>query len=342
MSVMSSQRIPVLLLTGFLGAGKTTLLKAMLAHRQLARSALVINEVGQIALDHALVGTSAGTPIVLAGGCICCSFRSDIGHTLRDLFIRRTQGTVPPFDRVIIETTGLADPAPLVSTLITDAWLASQFELRAVITLADAVNLIHTLDRHDESVRQIALADRLILTKTDLVRDSQDIEIVRRRIRALNAAAPMTTSNGGEVDPGFLLAPAPERRSATIEAWLDGESSGVHEQSQVSSESIRLPVPLHWSTAARTLDLLFATHGRTLLRVKGVLNVRGSDRPVVVHGVQGTFHPPALLETWPEGPRDSRIVFITHGIDAASVAAEFAAAVSGRAPGALRHLAAQA
>lgn len=328
---MPPERTPVFLLTGFLGAGKTTLLKAMLRHPELARSALLINEIGQIALDHEIVGTSGSAAVVLGGGCICCSLRSDVGHTLRDLSIRVASGSIPSFDRVMIETTGLADPAPIVSAIVADPWIARRYELRAILTLADAINFAQTLDRHGQAIRQISLADRIILTKTDLIDNPIAIEGVLKKIRALNPGAPVAIANGGEIEPAFLLTPSLDRSSERLQSWLTAEPASAHDESHVGCASVRLTQPVHWPDIAGALDRLFAVHGRTILRIKALLHVHGTDRPVVVHGVQGTFHPPALLDQWLDGVHESRVVFITHGVSAASVAAEFTTAVSGAA-----------
>lgn len=324
--------IPVSLLTGFLGSGKTTVLNHMLRQPELARTVVVINEFGEIGLDHELVETSSEDMVLLKSGCLCCNIRGDLIDTLRGLTARRIRGEIAPFDRILIETTGLADPAPILHTLIADAAVSSDYRLDGVITTVDAATGSSTLDRHLESVKQAAVADRLLLTKTDLTKPA-DLEFLRRRLRQLNPAAPMIPVTGGEVSPRAILDAGlfnPETKTLDVQRWLKleayeahgghGHDHAHHHDVNRHDESIRAfcltvdePIP---ATAFDTwLELLLAMKGPDILRVKGILNISELDGPLVIHGVQHLFHPPLRMKAWPGDDRRTRIVFIARNVD---------------------------
>ena len=336
---MSSQRdplagkLPVTLITGFLGAGKTTLVAKLLRHPGMDRVAVVINEVGEIGIDHDIVAMSSENIALLANGCICCSVRTDLQETLRDLFARRRVGQVAEFDRVIIETTGLADPAPVVQTLASDTLIAAHFRLDGVVTLVDAVNAADQLREHAEPAKQIALADRVFITKSDIATPAQ-VQDLREAIEQINPGAGVSLLVDGEVDPAQLtnLGLASARAGAATLRFLgeplQGEGSGgearllrkskLHDAA-IRTLSLRFEQPFDWTSFSAALELLATLRGPDLLRVKGIVNVEG--QPVVVQGVQHIFHPPVTLDRWPSADQGTRLVFITRRIEAGTVRA---------------------
>jgi G3E family GTPase len=322
-------KIPVSLITGFLGSGKTTLISRLIRHPDMNRVAVVINEVGEIGIDHDLVSQSSENISLLANGCICCSVRTDLQETLRDLFARRQVGEVFDFDRVIIETTGLADPAPVIQTLISDTLIGARFRLDGLVTLVDAVNGLSTLTAQPEAVKQVAVADKLLISKTDLT-TPQSLEPLQQRLSELNPQARQIEIVQGELAPSELmgLGLASARAGADTLRFL-GES--LDQESDVTAQSgrylgarrhdaalrtwsLRFQQPFAWSAFSSALDLLTQMRGPDLLRVKGIVNVEG--KPVVVQGVQHLFHPPVELDHWPSDDHDSRLVFITRHIEA--------------------------
>jgi G3E family GTPase len=324
--------IGVLVLTGFLGSGKTTLLRHLLRQPEFSRTAVIINEFGEIGLDHDLVEASADSFIELQTGCLCCKVRSDLVETLDDLLERRDRGTVPPFTRVVIETSGLADPAPILQTLMTDTSVAGRLVLGGVITTVDAVNGAGTLGREESSVKQVALADRLVLTKSDLAGAAQGL--VLGRLAELNASAPVALAHHGRIDPrlfeGGLVDPHAKifeinksleiNKSPEVNAWLDegarddGHLHGRHD-TDIQTYAIVRNEPIHAVALTLFLETLAEHCGADLLRLKGIVNVRESpQQPAVIHGVQHVFHPPAWLARWPSDDRRSRIILVTRGI----------------------------
>ena len=316
--------IPVSVLTGFLGSGKTTVLARLLRRPEFSRTAVIINEFGEVGLDHDLVEASDESLVQLQTGCLCCAVRGDLVRTLEDLLRRREEGSVPRFERVLIETSGLADPAPILQSLMLDAALAGQLALQSVVTTVDAVNGAETLRRQQESVKQVAVADRLLLTKTDLVADTRE---VRQRIATLNPAASVIAATLGEVDPALLFDASDHDKAVRYREpdhhhhhHAEAHDSGIACFAVVRQEPI--------SAIALTLFLeALAEHcGADLLRLKGIIRVtENADRPAVIHGVQHVFHPPAWLERWPSADRTSRLVFITRGIQRAWIEALLAA-----------------
>ncbi len=319
--------LPLSVITGFLGSGKTTLLNRLLRHPGMAETAVVVNEFGEIGIDHALVESSDDDIVLMNSGCLCCSIRGDLVDTLRGLVVRRAKGEVPPFVRLVIETTGLADPAPILHTIMSDIYLTAHFRLDGVITTVDAVNGDGTLDRHFESVKQAAVADRLVLTKSDAA-TAATVSALEARLRALNPAAKRHRAVMGEIDPALLFGAGlydPESKSLDVKRWLneaayDDGHDHVHERDvnrhddSIRAYCVYLDEPLPWDHLATWLDLLTMYRGNDLLRIKGLLNVEEASGPVVVHGVQHIFHPPVEIPAWPDEDRRSRIVFITRDL----------------------------
>ncbi len=346
---MVEGRIPVSVITGFLGSGKTTLLNHLVHHPDMGETAVIVNEFGEIGLDHELIEKSDENTILLGSGCLCCTVRGDLVDTLGDLSVRRLKGEVPPFNRVVIETTGLADPAPILHTLMSVP-VVGRYKLDSVITTVDAVNGETTLSSHAEAIKQAAIADRLLITKTDLSQPGQ-AERLESRLQGLNPAAPALRVVNGQVEPSVLFGTLqfdPETKSEEVRDWLKAEfydSPGVHDEhhendlghlahpadahghashdhtehqhnvnrhdDKIAAFCLRFDQPMDWQTVALWLDSLVANHGEKLLRVKGLVDVSGIEEPVVLHAVQHLFHPPMRIKAWPESKRQSRIVFIT-------------------------------
>lgn len=323
-------KIPVTLVTGFLGSGKTTLISKLLLHPDMRRVAVVINEVGEIGIDHDLVTLSSENITLLANGCICCSVRTDLQETLRDLFAQRRVGEVFDFDRVIVETTGLADPAPVVQTLASDTLLAAHYRLDGLITLVDGLHGVGQIDQQTEAVKQIAIADKILLTKTDLT-SADHLETLCGRIRQLNSQSPIEFIRQGEVDPKRLIDLGLSSSRASLktlqflgEALTDdavsadgagrylGQRSAAH-NAAVKTLSLRFTEPFEWLSFSSALELLTTLRGPDLLRMKGIVNVDGD--PVVVQGVQHIIETPVKMDRWPSEDKDSRLVFIVRNME---------------------------
>jgi G3E family GTPase len=305
---------PVTVLTGFLGAGKTTVLNHLLRQPGLARTAVLVNEFGEIGIDHLLVEKLDENTVLLNAGCLCCTVRGDLTRVLRDMLPRARRDEI---SRIIIETTGLAEPAPVLATLMTDPVVASAYRLDGVVTVVDAVGGLANIEERPEAMRQIAMADRIVLTKTDLA----DPALLLQRIARLNPGAPVITAQQGAIDPAMILNAGlfnPASKIPDVAGWLHAEAHAHHHHDhdeRVTSFCLTFDRPLHWQGVGMWLELLIQTRGKDLLRVKGILNLQGQDRPVAIHAVQHVLHPPALLSGWPEGdPRTSRIVFITQDL----------------------------
>ncbi|HLH93079.1 MAG TPA: GTP-binding protein [Xanthobacteraceae bacterium] len=313
----SDHLIPVSVLTGFLGSGKTTLLSHLLRQPELARAAVIINEFGEIGIDHELVETSEDNVVALTTGCLCCKVRSDLTETLHDLLRRREQGSLPQkFDHIVIETSGLADPAPILHALMTDASLVERVTLGSVVTTVDAVAGEATLAREAVSRKQVAVADRILLTKLDL--SQGDARALRERIAALNPGAPTLCALLGRIDAADLFANGPQRDArADVDAWLGTAHAHHHEHhdAEIISYTIVRAAPIRAVALTLLLEALAEHCGADLLRLKGIVNIAESpQRPAVIHGVQHVFHAPAWLERWPSADRTSRMVFITRRI----------------------------
>ena len=318
------ERIPVSLLTGFLGSGKTTLLNHWLRQPELADAAVIVNEFGEVGIDHALIASSDDRTIELSTGCLCCTVRGDLVDTLRELHTRRNRGEVRPFRRVMIETTGLADPAPVVQALMTMP-VVRRFRLGRIAATLDAVHGMDTLDRHAEAVKQVAVADAIVVTKADLAPGASEALI--SRTASLNPGASLHRSKPG-AQPSFDDvfrggAFDPSAKPQEVVAWLNADAHETahnhgrdvnRHDAHIASFCIRLSEPVEWEHLAAWLDALVIAHGADLLRVKGIVNVAGHARPIVVQAVQTLFHPPTELPGWPAGPKESRIVFITRDL----------------------------
>jgi G3E family GTPase len=314
----SNNLTPVNVLTGFLGSGKTTLLQRLLRSPRMARTAVLINEFGEIGLDHLLVQQIDESVVLLQSGCICCSIRDDLASALRGLLSRRERGEIPAFDRIVIETTGLADPGPILYTLLSEPVIRHHFQLGNVITTVDVVNAGLHLSRNREGIKQVAAADRLVLTKSDLAEAGQTAAVGEELAR-LNPSARLWDAAQEPVDPDFLLdvlpsAPAPARYRVQNQGAGAIKELRPHTEA-VSSMSLIVDRPLDWTAFGIWLSLLLNRHGDDVLRVKGILCVEGSDTPVFINGVQHIVHPPQHLERWPTPDHRSRIVFITRDID---------------------------
>ena len=349
---MTSATTPVSIITGFLGSGKTTLLNHVLADARMRGAAVIINEFGEIGLDHLLVTTPAENTVLLRSGCLCCTIRGDLVETLADLYAKRARAEIPAFDRVLVETTGLADPVPILRTLATDDELAALFGLDSIVTTVDSVNGEAQLDGNPESVKQAALADVLALTKTDLAMPAV-VQRLGERLSRMNPGAQRLRVCRGAIDCAQLFGRNPQAASAKgamIEDWLAapaylGSSDGGHAHDHGHDDSnrhdarirafcLRHEAPVSSAGLMAWLNLLAGLKGANLLRVKALVNVDG--RPVAVHAVQSVIHEPVILDAWPSADRSTRIVFIVRDMERGDVERTLkllAVNVAQRAPG---------
>jgi G3E family GTPase len=305
---------PVNLLTGFLGSGKTTLLRRLLADPTLAGTAVLINEFGEVGLDHHLVERIDETVVLLRSGCLCCTVRGELARAIRDLHAKRERGMVPAFGRLVVESSGLADPFPILATLKADPVLRHHFRAGAVITTVDAVNGLAQIECHPETIRQIAAADRLVLTKTDLANDASVAGLLAE-VRRINPDAPVVRAGDGDLDASALLGHDRNVSRFFAPPFGDDPGGGNRHTRSVCSFSVIVDAPIDWTAFGVWLTMLLNRHGDKVLRVKGILNVAGEAAPVAIHGVRYLVHNPVHMTGWPDDDRRSRIVFIVDGID---------------------------
>jgi G3E family GTPase len=318
----------VTLLTGFLGSGKTTLLRLLLSDPALADTAVLINEFGEVGLDHHLLERIDERTVLLKSGCLCCTVRGELADAVKDLHSRRARGVIPGFRRLVIESTGLADPFPVLTTIHADPVLKHHYRMGGVVTTVDAVNVARTLSTFAESVKQIAVADIIVLTKRDLV-GADAAGAAMRRVRAINPAARLIQADNDDDLAPLLAGNAAPRRSADTEHWIADEFSaavanhepgdgGGHDRG-IRAFALTFDQPLDWTAFGLWLTMLLHRHGAAVLRMKGILNVDGEAAPVAVHGVQHLVHAPTHLQAWPDADRRSRIVFIVRDLEPAEI-----------------------
>ncbi|QRY67726.1 GTP-binding protein [Ensifer sp. PDNC004] len=336
--------VPVSILTGFLGAGKTTLLNRLLKDPDLSDTAVIINEFGDVSIDHLLVEASSDGVIELSDGCLCCTVRGELVDTLADLMDRMQTGKIKPLKRVVIETTGLADPAPVLQSVIGNPIIAQNFRLDGVVTVVDAVNGLQTIANHEEALKQVAVADRIVISKTGLA-EASERDALTARIRALNPRAPLIDGDSAEAGRAELFDCGlydPSSKIADVGRWLQDEAHHDHHHDHdhdhghdhhehhdhhhhhdvtrhggdIRSFSIVHDRPIEPMALDMFIDLLRSAHGEKLLRMKAIVAVADRpDRPLVLHGVQNVFHTPERLAAWPDpNDRRTRMVLITKGL----------------------------
>jgi G3E family GTPase len=331
--------LPVNLITGFLGSGKTTLLNRLLKAPELANIAVLVNEFGAVGLDHLLLEAIDAETVILQSGCLCCTIRGDLADAMRALFSKRERGLVPRFERLAIETTGLADPAPIVATLMAEPVIRHHFRLGSIITTVDAVNGALHLAANPESVKQVAVADRLVVTKSDLAHPGV-VAALRAELARLNPTAPILDAVTDRLAPDDLMASDvydPAKKPVEVAHWLRSEAAqqaghperhghdpNRHGQN-IRAFCLTFEEPLDWTGFGIWLTMLLHAHGTKVLRVKGILNVADADTPVVIHGVQHIVHPPAHLARWPDEDRRSRVVFIVRDLEQSLIERSLAA-----------------
>lgn len=324
-------RIPVTLLTGFLGSGKTTLLNKLLNHQGMKDTAVVINELGEAGLDHILVRTVesehiADNTVLLSSGCLCCTLRNELADTLRDLFFKRALDAIPEFKRLVIETTGMADPGPILANLLNEPIVGPAYRLDAVVVTIDSVYGLEQLENHAEARKQAAVADVLLLTKVDLATPEQ-IDALTAKLETINPGATQHRITHGHIDPQSLINVGlfdPDSKKAQPQRWLRAPTrskaargmlpQAVHDD-EISSFTVTMPKPLTWDQLEPALHWLCATFGEKLLRLKGIIHAEDQPAPLAVHAVQHTLYPPTLLKDWDEDEPITRVVLIGKGLD---------------------------
>jgi G3E family GTPase len=325
--------IPILVVSGFLGSGKTTLLRNLLIAPEAGEIAVIVNEFGEVGIDHHLVRKTDVRTTLLRNGCVCCSMRDDLSEALRHLLSQRERGTIPRFGRVVIETTGLADPAPILHTIVAEPVLRNHFRVERVVTTIDAIAGASNLESYGEALRQVAAADHVIVTKQDLT-TPEVAEDLKAKLRSINPTATFVDASFGSIDFAPLLA----RESQHSEGLgrlggdpfkVDGDlvaPASVHAMSdRVASRCLNFERPLNWQMFGIWLTMLLHRHGDRVLRLKGLLNVGAGQGPLLVEGVQHVIHVPRHLREWPDEDRRSRIVFIARDLDLTQVEASLGA-----------------
>ncbi len=312
--------IPVDVLTGFLGSGKTTLLRHILASPDFGDCAVLVNEFGEVGLDHHLLADLTGEAVLLASGCVCCTIRGDLAEAIIGLHARREAGTLPPFRRLILETTGLADPVPVLATLLHAPVLRHHFRIGQVIATVDGVNGAAQLDRQDEAVKQAAVADRIVITKADLA-PAGAVAALRARLATLNPTAGMFVSANAPPPAALLLGGVPADLPRTLPPALPH----AHRHGAIAAHVLELDEAVDWTGFGVWLTLLLHARGADVLRVKGLLDLGGGEGPLLINGVQHIVHPPSHLPAWPDAERRSRLVFILRDIAPALLERSFRA-----------------
>ncbi|MBX3671430.1 MAG: GTP-binding protein [Burkholderiales bacterium] len=332
---------PVTILTGFLGSGKTTLLNRLVRHPAAGDCAVIVNEFGPVAIDHALVRTASENVVLLPSGCVCCQVAGDLVQAMRDLYYRRAAGEVPEFRRAIVETTGMADPAPLARTLVELPLVAARYSLSGIVTTVDGVHGMDELDRHPEAAKQAAVADRLVVTKADLAAPAA-LAALEARLAAINPGAPVLRSANGDADPERLLDTGLFRgagRLGDAGSWLNagayrhaGAPQRAAHDPHIAAFAWYAEAPVPWAVLEDALATLLEMAGERILRVKGLANVAGEPGPVALHAVQHALYPPARLPAWPDADRRTRLVFIVRDLEEAFVAQTLDSFVAAPAP----------
>ena len=324
------ERLPVSLVTGFLGSGKTTLINRLLRHPEMANTAIVVNEFGEVALDQHFIERSDGEIVVMANGCLCCTVQGDLEGVVGTLFGRRRSGDIPAFDRLLIETTGLADPAPIMQLLLSKPLIAENFALDAVIATVDAIHGLRQMHEQDKAVKQAAIADRLVITKTDLAAGG-DVDLLARVVADMNPSASVFRLPQDDIGPAQLFGAAlVDRRGRLrdLDAWLGSERRGADEHAHlhdIDSFALVADQPVEWRAFSQWLTRIKIRHADRLLRVKAILSVAGEDAKIAIHGVHHVFHPPVRLQRRGDEDQMSRIVFITRGGARAEIEADWRA-----------------
>ena len=311
-------KTPIIVVTGFLGAGKTTILRSFLKTPEAARSVVIVNEFGDIGIDDALLSSDGQNAILLGNGCLCCRVLTDLQQSCLDLLDARARGAIPSFARIIVETSGLADPVPILQTFMSERNLGAQLYLSGVLAVVDASNFSNTISRFAESRRQLVFADRVLVTKSDLVSSSEFAD-VQRAVLAISPHVEVHNVTSGVVHPDVLLAASGHPSKNIFYA------DPVH-SNDVETFTFSFANPVNWEAFAQSLGLLSKLRGDDLLRLKGILNVQGCDGPVLIQVVQHVAYPAEELEAWPNGDRDSRVVCIVRNIERDQVVSWFLAA----------------
>jgi G3E family GTPase len=326
-SSSDARRLPVIIVSGFLGSGKTTLVNALLKHPSLAGTAVAVNEFGDVPLDAHLIDHGEDKTVVMANGCLCCNLAGDMEDAVMRIFSRRQDGTLPAFQRLIIEPSGLADPAPIAQAILRNPVLSRYLRFEGIISVVDALFGLRQIADHPEVAKQIAMADALVVTKTDLADESASLLTA---LKALNPGAELFFATHGEVDPAALLPVGflhPETPSAPRSPFFAEPVMAPGHVDTTQTITLTADVPLDWRLLETWLRKIRLPHAEKILRIKGLLNIKGNSTPLVIHGVHHVLHPPVALPAWPDAGRRTKIAFITRGMDAAMIQANWTASL---------------